>query len=184
LAVVGIGLTIALVVALRPSRKMPSQVTQHITIESHSARIDDHLRNRAIDPVSPLNSIGAIAPTSDVSRTVQMTVKGIPVGARLFVDGKEFHRNPFRVSFSTDPFVLRAEAPGYLPSTIQVTPDEDKLIEMVLEHSETVDDDIDEKSPSPRERSDAPASDMESKKNRKETKTISRPGRQLRRKFE
>ncbi|HUT79371.1 MAG TPA: serine/threonine-protein kinase [Polyangia bacterium] len=59
---------------------------------------------------------------------VQITVQGMPEGARIIYDGARIPENPFRVKRSSLYVPLRVEADGFEPFTTSVVPEADRIV--------------------------------------------------------
>jgi serine/threonine protein kinase len=96
----------------------------------------------AVTPASTINSatqVATIAPTSATSAapapSVTLSLSTTPKRATLYLDGHALANNPHSAVVPMDSAVhaVRAEAPGYLPKTVMVTPDHDTDVVVALE---------------------------------------------------
>ncbi len=110
-----------LVIARAPGRAGPKVETAVVSPPTPPAT--------AVAPAEPPPPAPTkLAPPSQVS----VTMSSSPKRAALFLDGRQVPSNPYTSTVSIDGAIhrVRAEAPGYVSRTVEVTPDHD--IEVVL----------------------------------------------------
>ncbi|MDJ0761964.1 MAG: serine/threonine-protein kinase [Myxococcota bacterium] len=71
-------------------------------------------------------------PVAAQTKDVQISVQGVPQGARIFFKGAPVDENPFRSERSKRPALLKVEAPGFESFEISLVPSEDMTIEARL----------------------------------------------------
>jgi serine/threonine-protein kinase len=98
-------------------------------------------------PVVPAAAEAAAGPTSskpakpsaaapaEAQRRVQVTVRGAPAGARIWLGTTALGEAPGPVAlpFGQAPVELRVTAPGHSPRTLKVTPQQDQSVEVKLQ---------------------------------------------------
>jgi hypothetical protein len=110
-------------------------------------------------PVVPAAAEAAAGPASskpakpstsaEAHRRVQVTVRGAPAGARIWLGTTALGEAPGPVAlpFGQAPVELRVTAPGHSPRTLKVTPQQDQSVEVKLQKRTPSKDSSDLESP-------------------------------------
>jgi hypothetical protein len=82
------------------------------------------------DPAS-----AAAQPAPGTLRSVQLTLRGAPAGARVSIGGTPVGEapGPIAVPFGEAPVELRVTAAGHAPQTLSITPRRDQSIDVKLD---------------------------------------------------
>jgi serine/threonine protein kinase len=108
-------------------------------IAGASRRAGPQAETAVVTPIAPPATAAApaepppLAPTKPAPPSqVSVTMSSSPKRAALFLDGRQVPSNPYTSTVSVDGAIhrVRAEAPGYVSRTVEVTPDHD--IEVVV----------------------------------------------------
>ena len=75
------------------------------------------------------------APKDEKPNEVQIEVRGVPSGAKIYYDGAPIPLNPFRVALKEIIVPLKIEADGYETYATSVVPAEDQVVKVVMKPS-------------------------------------------------